>query len=223
MNHPNKTWAHGLTVLAALGTLAMANGCSSDPYDTGDGRYSYLQADFGMAHATTAKTADYIVTDHGDTVRFAKPAAASWLPAQDTLCRALVYYDVKTRRVFTLSQVLVAHPADKANAGNAPTDPLTIESVWPGGGFINIGFAVKTGSTDALDARQSIGIMVDTIETEGDSVRAVTLRMLHGQNQVPEYYTVKGYLSTPLPPEWRNARLTVKANGYQGEQTLTVR
>ncbi len=208
-------------LIGALATLALA-ACSSEPYDTGDGHYSYLQADFGMAHVTAAKTADYMLTDRGDTVRFAVPATASWLPAKDTLCRALVYHDVKTRRVFTLSQVLVTRPLATAGTDSVPTDPLTIESAWPGGGYLNIGFAVKSGKTDEVDARQSIGLLVDTIETAGDTVRAVTLRVLHGQNGVPEYYTVRGYLSTPRPPSWRHARITIVANGYHGPQSLTV-
>lgn len=222
MSLPTKKWAQGLALTALLGTLATAAGCSSEPYDTGDGRYSYLQAEFGMAHVTTAKTVDYILTDRGDSVSLGTPATASWLPAKDTLCRALVYYDVKTRRVFTLSQVMVAPALDKAHAADAPTDPLTLESAWPGGGYLNIGFAVKSGQTDELDARQTIGLRVDSVETEGDTVRAVTLRLLHGQNGVPQYYTVRDYLSTPLPPEWRHARLTVTANSYQGEQRLTA-
>lgn len=209
-------------LIGTLATLALAAACSNEPYDTGDGRYSYLQADFGMVHVTAMKTADYLLTDHGDSVRFAAPATASWLPAKDTLCRALVYHDVKTRRVFTLSQVLVTRPLATTSTDSMPTDPLTIESAWPAGGYINIGFAVKSGKTDEVDARQSIGLMVDDIETKGDTVRAVTLRVLHGQNGVPEYYTVRGYLSTPLPPAWQHARLTIVANGYHGPQSLTA-
>ncbi len=222
MKHRGKTPGWRTAVIAALSTLTGAAACSSDPYDTGDGRYSYLQADFGMVHVTPAGAVDYLLTDHGDSVRFATPAKASWLPAKDTLCRALVYHDIKAKRVFTLSQVLVTSPADKTTAANAPSDPLTLESAWPGGGYLNIGFAVKSGQTDEVDARQSIGVRVDSIEMADGRVRAVTLRLLHGQNQVPQYYTVKGYLSVPLPVEWQHARLTVTANGYQGEQRLTA-
>lgn len=222
MKHQHKTRTYGLVELISLGMLAATAGCSSDAYDTGDGQYSYLQADFGMAHVTAAKTVDHFLTDRGDTVWLSTPVTASWLPAKDTLCRALAYYDVKTKRLFSLSQVLVTRAADKAHMDNVPTDPLTLESTWCGGGYLNIGFAVKTGQTDVVDARQSIGLMVDSVETDGDSVRAVILRLLHEQNGVPQYYTVKSYLSMPLPSEWKHARLTVTANTYQGEQQLTA-
>lgn len=211
-----------MLALAAAGMLAMTAACSSDSYDTGDGEYSYLQADFCMAHATAAKTVDYFVTDRGDSVRLASPATASWLPAKDTLCRALAYYDKASQRMFALSQVLVARPMAKVSADSVATDPMTIESAWTGGGFLNIGIAVKSGSTDKVDARQAIGIMADSVCADGDTVRAVTLRLLHAQNGVPEYYTVRTYLSMPIPTAWKHARLTVCANGYNGEQHITA-
>lgn len=207
---------------AALLLITGVASCSSDSYETGDGRYSYLQADFCKAHVTTAKTVDYILTDGGDSVRLATPATVGWAPAKDTLWRALAYYDKAARKLFSLSQVLVARPLVKMSLDSVATDPLTLESAWMGGGFLNIGFAVKTGSSDQVDASQAIGIMVDSIETEGETTRAVTLRLLHAQNDVPQYYTVRSYLSMPLPAAWRGAKMTVVANTYRGEQRLTA-
>ena len=134
--------------------------------------------------------------------------------------RALAYYDKAARKLFSLSQVLVARPLVKMSLDSVATDPLTLESAWMGGGFLNIGFAVKTGSSDQVDASQAIGIMVDSIETEGEATRAVTLRLLHAQNNVPQYYTVRSYLSMPLPAAWRSAKMTIVANTYRGEQRL---
>lgn len=205
---------------AALLLITGVASCSSDGYKTGDGRYSYLQADFCKAHVTTAKTVDYILTDGGDSVRLATPTTVGWAPAKDTLWRALAYYDKAARKLFSLSQVLVARPLVKMSLDSVATDPLTLESAWMGGGFLNIGFAVKTGSSDQVDASQAIGIMVDSIETEGEATRAVTLRLLHAQNNVPQYYTVRSYLSMPLPAAWRSAKMTIVANTYRGEQRL---
>ncbi len=210
-------------IAVACCLMSWAAGCSSDGYDTGDGRYSYLRADFCMVHATAGKTVDYLITDNGDSVRLSAPATASWLPARDTLCRALAYYDTNTHQVFTLSQVPVTLPMAKGSLDSVPTDPLTLEKAWIGGGFLNIGFAVKSGKADELDARQSIGIMVDSVSTSGDSVQAVTLRLLHAQKAVPQYYTVTGYLSVPVPAAWQRAGLAVVANGYSGEQRISAK
>lgn len=209
--------------LVTAGMLATVVGCSSDGYDTGDGRYSYLRADFCMAHITGAKTVDYIVTDAGDSVRLSRLATASWLPAKDTLCRALAYYDKSSQEIFSLSQVLVAQPLAKMSLDSVATDPLTIESAWKGGGFLNIGIAVKSGSSDEMDARQAIGIMADSVYADGDTIRTVRLRLLHAQNGVPEYYTTKTYISMPIPAAWKHAILTVCAKGYSGEQLLTAK
>lgn len=211
----------GRACVALLMATVVAS-CSTDGYDTGDGRYSYLKADFCKAHVTADMTVDYILTDGGDSVRLAKPTTVGWAPAKDTLWRALAYYDNATKKLFSLSQVLVARPLAKMSIDSVATDPLTLESAWMGGGFLNIGFAVKAGATDQMEATQAIGIMVDSIETEGEATRAVTLRLLHAQNNVPQYYTVRNYLSMPLPTAWRGAKMTVVANTYSGEQRLTA-
>ncbi len=65
--------------------------------------------------------------------------------------------------------------------------------------------------------------MVDSVSTSGDSVQAVTLRLLHAQNAVPQYYTVTGYLSVPVPAAWQRAELAVVANGYSGEQRISAK
>ncbi len=220
MKHWGRAHKRLAKILLALDMLSVVTGCSTDGYETGDGRYSYLRADFCMAHVTASKTVNYILTDQGDTVHLATPTTARWLPAADTLCRALAYYDNHTKQVFSLSQVMVTRPMDKTKADSAPTDPLTLESAWIGGGFLNVGFSVKSGKSDEVDTRQTIGLMVDSVKREDNHVSDVTLRMLHGQNNVPQYYTVKGYLSMPIPPEWQQARLTVVANDYRGNLTL---
>lgn len=169
------------------------------------------------------KNIDYVITDDGDSVRLATHVTASWVPARDTLCRALVYYNKNTRQVFTMSQVLVTQPLDKTALDSVPTDPLTLENAWIGGGFLNIGFAVKTGKANEVDGRQSIGIMVDSVRSDSTSIQAITLRLLHAQNNVPQYYSVTGYLSIPMPTTWLNAKITVVANGYNCEQQISTK
>lgn len=223
MKRLRKTTTLAAKIAIACSLLPWATGCSNDGYDTGDGHYSYLRADFCMAHANTGKNIDYVITDDGDSVRLATHVTASWVPARDTLCRALVYYNKNTRQVFTMSQVLVTQPLDKTALDSVPTDPLTLENAWIGGGFLNIGFAVKTGKANEVDGRQSIGIMVDSVRSDSTSIQAITLRLLHAQNNVPQYYSVTGYLSIPMPTTWLNAKITVVANGYNCEQQISTK
>ena len=75
---------------AALLLITGVASCSSDGYETGDGRYSYLQADFCKAHVTTAKTVDYILTDGGDSVHLATPATVGWAERHVVACAGLL-------------------------------------------------------------------------------------------------------------------------------------
>ena len=74
------------TIIIAMVSLCLPLllACSKDSYDDGNGRYSFLQADFVEApaqrHAIT-----FAVTDAGDTLRFASPFTAPWLVNRDTL------------------------------------------------------------------------------------------------------------------------------------------
>lgn len=205
-------------VLMALSLLLVA--CSHDDYDTGDGHYSYLRADFGMAHATGGAF-DYLLTDGGDSVRFSSPVTATWATRSDSLYRVMAYYDTSSHQVFSLSEVLVVQALEPSAVPQPVTDPLTLESAWAAGGFLNIGFAVKTGRSDSIDARQQIGLLVDSVVTAADG-RHAYLTVLHAQNGVPQYYTVHGFMSLPLPREAAYAQIHVRAVGYDGDRRLSV-
>ena len=93
---------------AALLLITGVASCSSDGYETGDGRYSYLQADFCKAHVTTAKTVDYILTDGGDSVHLVTPATVGRAPSKHTMWREFASYDKRARTVFSSSHLLLA-------------------------------------------------------------------------------------------------------------------
>lgn len=210
-----RLWLAGL--LAA--TLAA---CTTDTYQSGDGRYSYLRADFGLVHTADSVRADWLLTDGGDSVRFASPVRVGWAAKADTFYRALVYYDSQARTVFSATPVVVAEPLPKKTAGSLPDDPLTIESLWVGGGFLNIGFALKTGRAEGLDTRQQLGLVLDTVTVSADGHRYVTLLLTHAQNGVPQYYTTRGYMSMPVDKGLRACTVRLSANTYAGRKTYTV-
>lgn len=209
-------WAWGAVLALGLGA------CEVDKYETGDSRYSYLRADFAMLHTTDSATANYMLTDDGDSVAFAPPARVGWAATPDSLYRALVHYDVKTHECFAVSRIPVVRPTTTFTATTPPTDPLTIESVWVAGGFLNIGFAVKTGATDSIEARQQIGLALDSTVVAHDLHRTLYLRVTHAQNGVPEYYTVRGYMSMPLAADMRGATIEVSAQTYKGVRAFSV-
>ena len=147
-------------VLLLIAGVLLLLSCKNDSYESGDSRYSYLRADFCMMHTSDKGTIDYLLIDGGDTVRIATPVKLNWASKADSLYRALVYYDVTTRQMFSATSVLVTQPVSKQKAATLSTDAITVESTWEGGGYFNVAFNVKTGQTD--EPERPAGILYRT-------------------------------------------------------------
>ena len=212
-----RAWAS----MATVAVVALISSCSSGDYEAGDGRYSYLRADFGMVHTEGSPVrADYMVTDGGNRIAFHEQPVVDWLQKPDTVYRALVHYDVSTFNVFSVSQVSVVEVEDKPGSVGVGTDPLDIESAWMDGGFLNIGFAVRTGKVDQKDERQRVGVVREAEMTDWQGRGHLFLRVVHAQNGVPEYYTVHGYMSLPVTEDMRGVVIHLSANTYKGGKSF---
>lgn len=211
----------GIALLFLLLVLVLS-GCEKESYDTGDNKWSYMNAEFALVHTSASATADYAVTDDGERLTFSKPLAVSWAQTADSIYRSLVYYNKKGDVVepITASQVLVA-PCQAPNPDRAVvTDPLTFESAWAGGGYLNVGFAVKTGKLDSDTELQALGFLLSDVTTDSTGLRTAHVVMIHSQNGQPEYYSVRGYASMPWPEDIDRVSLTV--NTYVGKVVKTV-
>ena len=203
--------------------LMLGISCDSETYDTGDGPYSYLRADFVEVTASEQGKVDKALTDEGVALQLAPAISAKWVTVVDSAYRALLYYDYKEgeSKVVprSLSQVMVLRPLYTLRPDTLRQDPLLFESAWIGtrGNYLNIGYAVKTGvQTDGQTTKQSIGLRCDTL-WQGETVSAVHCYLLHDQRDVPQYYTAFGYMSIPLGEEVRSANLILHIPTYQGE------
>jgi hypothetical protein len=176
--------------------------CSSDSYDSGDGKYSYLTIDLVDAHSTDAPTIDYALTDQGDTLFFSSPIGATWATRPDSIYRALLYYynNVSQEPVeaIAVSQVPVLRP--QVGADSIGVDPLGYESGWVSstGKWLNLRLTLKTGQEEGVDERQVLGLTCDSVKQffSGSTTYYLTLR--HNQNGVPEYYSTSVYVSIPV-------------------------
>ena len=212
-----------------LSTLLFAlllSACTNDPYDSGDGRYSYLHAEFAEAHTIAAKTFDRATTDDGENLRFDPYATAEWAEKADTIYRALLYYNKAEHT--TVAEpvsavwvpVLSPIPADKIER-EKKFDPVTLESLWTSanGRYVNLALLLKTGKADDPEAVQSIGIMKE----EADD-GLLTLRVLHDQGSVPEYYTSRIFISIPVTDDLAGRSIRLIVNTYKGivEKTIAL-
>lgn len=210
----------------ALLVLLILTSCENETYDTGDGKYSYLRADFGEIRTGAPAVALSGVTDDGMELTFATPYATSWATKGDTIYRALIYYKGTENgkvEAQAVSRVPVVQLLTTARPDTLKFDPLTFESAWvsKNGKYINIGFIVKTGQEDGVDALQTIGVMRDAVVTRLDGTRQLPLHLYHNQAGVPQYYSAKSFLSIPLK-DVNVDEISISIPTYKGVETRVI-
>lgn len=195
--------------------------CTADNYDTGDGKYSYLRADFVEAHTVAAREINYAMTDDGDSLVLSPHAAASWAITQDSIYRALLYYNKVENSVVepvSISRIPVVNYRLTEKTDTIHIDPLVFESAWISKNrkFLNIGFSVKTGKSGTEDNQQTVGIMCDSLIANADGTHDLYLRMSHNQNGVPEYYSSRNFVSISLKGLSSGYIIHLAINTYSG-------
>ena len=209
-------------LILCLIAVAMLSACEHTTYDEGDGQYSYMRADFALAHCAAKGELDYAVTDDGDSLLLSPHATASWTTKEDSVYRALLYYDIEGAPVvkpFAAVQVPVLSMRDKADVDTMFTDPVTLESAWLSreNRYLNLCLQLKTGVKEGIDARQIVGIVCDSVAKGEDGSEEWWLRLYHRQNGVPEYYSSKVYVSVPLTVGQGAKKVHLSVTDYTGE------
>ena len=201
--------------------------CTTETYDSGDGKYSMMRADFVETRTNSAGELYCAVTDEGDSLVLSPKRAAKWAATPDSLYRALLYYNVPQTgiEVKTISLTSIPTPLVrmKEDVKEQQTDPVVFNSAWMSreGRYINLGLSVKTGVAESVDEKQTIGLMCDEITTDSEGHRHYSLTLLHAQNGVPEYYSAELFLSIadyrlPEKPA-KGDILTITINTYKGK------
>ncbi len=213
-----------LVTLAASCVLLIA-ACTTESYETGDGKYSYLRADFVDAHSGEAKKVMSARTDDGDSLVFRGGATCEWVTTPDSVYRGLLYSsrngdtEAPYADFLSMSQVMVLRMPEKKPA-EMYTDPLTLESAWVGanGKYLNLGLYVKTGvpADTEKKLKQVLGVSCDTIVTHDDGHREFHLILYHDQHGVPEYYSSCIYASIPIGHLRAGDIVNLDVNTYEG-------
>lgn len=220
-------------IFAALAASALLVGCTANGYDEGDGRYSYLRADFVDAHTNADRRVDYVCTDDGERLAVERPFTVSWITVADSVYRALLYYNkvesesgASCASAVSVGRVPVLGVVPREQAGEIRTDPVIFESVWLSANkkYVNIGFAVKTGKPGDDSAVQAVGVIGEGVTTLPDGRRRAELRLCHDQGGVPEYYSSYKYVSIRTA-DMAAETVRIRINTYSGEveKEITLR
>lgn len=176
--------------------------CQTDSYDSGQGNFSLLTADFVELHTNAQCAAIYAITDGGDSLALVPAVTPDWTSRPDTAYRAILYYDraegpaVRARSII---EVPVLRPVATAALDSVPIHPVRLESAWvsAGGKYLNLGLYLKVGEGGPEGARHTVGLVCDSVAVSASGCRTAHLRLYHDQGGVPEHYSQKTYVSAP--------------------------
>ena len=183
--------------------ILLLTACEQAGYETGNGPYSLLQADFVEAPVGSDGLLSSVLTDDGDSLLLTQPYLPQWQAKADTTYRALLYYNKVEARAEVVSCSLVPTagilPTDSLKKPMM-TDPGRLESVWMSRHhrYLNVGMYLKIGQTDDSDALHHLGIVADSIARRPDGKTVLCLRLYHDQGGMPEYYSQRTFFSIPL-------------------------
>ena len=226
-----KSFLRLIVIIILNSQLSILNSsCTQDGYDKGEGQYSYLLGDFVEAKIGADKNIVSLMTDEGETLPLSKPYTAKWITRSDTVYRCMLYYN----KVRDSKGQNVAEPI---SVGEVPcpviiplselememkTDPVKFESAWMSktGKYINLSFALKTGTTEDDEAIHSLRVVQDTIKMNPDGTSTSYLRLYHDQGGVPDYYSTQVYASI-ITSEVLADSACITINTYKGIVTKT--
>jgi hypothetical protein len=212
-------------IIFNLQFLIYNSSCTQDAYNKGEGEYSLLRGDFVEAHTNGQKQVDYIITDDGEQLPMTKTYSAKWITTADSLYRCVLYYNKvkdehgrETAEPVSMGQVpcpkiMPFSELDK----DMKTDPVKFESAWMSktGKYINLSFALKTGTTGDDKAIHTLRVVQDTILTNPDGTSTSYLRLYHDQGGVPDYYSTQVYASL-ITSEILADSACISINTYKG-------
>ena len=203
----------------------LVTSCTQDGYDKGEGQYSYLLGDFVEAQIGADKNIVSLLTDEGESLPLSKPYTAKWITRSDTVYRCMLYYNkVRDSKGQTVAEPIsvgevpcpVITPLSELEV-EMKTDPVKFESAWMSktGKYINLSFALKTGTTGDDEAIHTLRVVQDTIMTNPDGSRTSYLRLFHDQGGVPDYYSTQVYASI-ITSEISADSVRIAINTYKG-------
>lgn len=196
--------------------------CETETYETGQGEYSLMLADFAELTVNSQKQGISFVTDEGEQYTLTAPVTAAWIQRPDTTYRTIIYYNkVETGKAekVAMGQMGVMQPIEHWRFKEQPQDPLGVESAWltRNGKYINLGLLLKNGRIDDEEGTHALAVCQDTVLLNADNTRTAYYRLLHSQGDAPEYYTNRRYVSILLPQE-RPDSICLSVETYQGTQ-----
>ena len=218
----------------AIATAALT-ACTTEQYDAGDGKYSYLRSDFAEVTTDGQARMSSFVTDESQTWHVAGTPRVSWMTKSDTTYRALVYYATPSPqqhrgtaaepvKVYSARSVLCPDIKSWHIGTSLKTDPVTPVALWLSSNrkYLNMSFDLKTGNSGSETEGQSIGAVLTEMTRNADGTLTAHITFCHDQANVPQYYSVRQYASLAVAQMHDADSAAIKINSYNGKVVKTI-
>lgn len=173
--------------ISAIATLFCLYFCASCTKE--EGYAPNYRIDLAEVEVDPTGKIESFTTDDRTTFRLSHTHKVNY---RDTLLRARVFFIPLAEEKAELKQIapiLAPHPI-KLQAEKIKMDPITLQSIWRGGDYINLRLNILSGEPQAAHYWGFVD--------QGLRERTRYITLYHSQNGDPEYYTREVYLSCPL-------------------------
>lgn len=181
-----------LPVLGLMLSAMLCSGCDDDSNYV----YPSVLTEFVDAHVDSSHLVDKITTDQAYTYTLENSISASGLQADSTYRSVCIYEKSSTEanqaKVYSLRLIYALAPVPAERFTTIKTDPLSMQSLWRGGEYLNMVATPKAQNIDHVFA-----FIQDSLITDNGCTK-LYLKLYHDQNGDLEAYTQKTYLSVPL-------------------------
>lgn len=213
---------------AAVVAAALLASCTTEQYDSGDGKWSYLRSDFAEVCTDTQSRMSSFTTDEQLLLQVEGTPKVSWMTTPDSTYRALVYYAAPGSpapvKVFTVNNVLCPKIKRLQTLAPLKTDPVSFVALWLSANrkYVNITFDVKTGSSGSDADGQSIGAVLTDMTRNADGTLTAHITFCHDQGNVPQYYSSRQYASLAVAQMQDADSASIVINSYKGKVVKTI-
>lgn len=213
---------------AAVVAAALLASCTTEQYDSGDGKWSYLRSDFAEVCTDAQSRMSSFTTDEQLSLQVEGTPKVSWMTTPDSTYRALVYYAAPgspaTVKVFTVNNVLCPKIKRLQTLAPLKTDPVSFVALWLSANrkYVNITFDVKTGSSGSDADGQSIGAVLTDMTRNADGTLTAHITFCHDQGNVPQYYSSRQYASLAVAQMQDADLASIVINSYKGKVVKTI-
>lgn len=213
---------------AAVVAAALLASCTTEQYDSGDGKWSYLRSDFAEVCTDAQSRMSSFTTDEQLSLQVEGTPKVSWMTTPDSTYRALVYYAAPGSpapvKVFIVNNVLCPKIKRLQTSALPKTDPVSFVALWLSANrkYVNITFDVKTGSSGSDADGQSIGAVLTDMTRNADGTLTAHITFCHDQGNVPQYYSSRQYASLAVAQMQDADSASIVINSYKGKVVKTI-